>query len=183
MKNNIACTTPCAVVAARGKPATTRRSGRRARHAQRGTAIVEFALVLPLLLILLFGIAELGLLLYDKTVITSASRAAVRQGVAFGENSTGQPLYMSVTNIGQIATGGLSTMLIDFGTASPNVTVTSCTSSGTCSAGAGCSSGNSLTVTVTYAFQGIVLGAALSPFPAALKNALTLTSSTMMSCE
>lgn len=185
MKNNIAGAPRLQVTVRPGKfaTATFRRPGRWTRHAQRGAAIVEFALVLPLLLTLLFGMVELGFLLYDKTVITSASRAAVRQGVAFGENSTGQPLYMSATSIGQIATGGLSTMLIGFGTATPNATVTSCTSSGGCSTGAGCSSGNSLTVTVTYAFQGIVLGAAISPFPAALKNALTLSSSTVMSCE
>ncbi|HKT99379.1 MAG TPA: TadE/TadG family type IV pilus assembly protein [Paraburkholderia sp.] len=182
MKNDIAGT-PRLRAARRGKFAINNsRSGRRARQAQRGTAIVEFALVLPLLLILLFGIVELGFLLYDKTVITSASRAAVRQGVAFGEDSTGTPVYLSAANIGQIAQGGLSTQLIGFGAATPNVTVTNCTSSGSCSAG-GCSPGNSLTVTVTYAFQGLLLGAAISPFPAALNNALTLTSSTVMSCE
>jgi len=161
--------------------------GRRARgslRAQRGTAIVEFALVLPILLMLLFGITEIGLMLYDKTVITSASRAAARQGVAFGENSTGQPVYLSASNIQSIATGGLSSMLIGLGTATqPNVTITSCTASSTCTAGTGCSPGNSLTVAVSYTFQGLVLGAMVSPLPASFKNALTLTSSTMMSCE
>ncbi|WP_237181638.1 TadE family protein [Paraburkholderia tropica] len=156
----------------------------RGRRRQRGSAIVEFALVLPLLLTLLFGIVELGFVLYDKTVITSASRAAVRQGVAFGETSTGTPYYMSATSVGQIATGGLSTMLINFSsTNQPSVTLTSCTASNSCTTGAGCSAGNSLTVTVSYTFQGLLLGAALSPFPAAFNNILTLTSSTMMSCE
>ncbi|WP_321786691.1 TadE family protein [Paraburkholderia sp. J94] len=161
-----------------------RQQRQRGQRGQRGSAIVEFALVLPLLLILLFGIVELGFVLYDKTVITSASRAAVRQGVAFGETSTGTPYYMAPATVSQIATGGLTTMLINFNTSNqPSVTLSSCTAANSCTTGAGCSAGNSLTVTVSYTFQGLLLGAALSPFPAAFNNLLTLTSSTMMSCE
>lgn len=46
-----------------------------------GQAGVEFALVFPLLLILLFGIIEFGVLLYDKAVITNASREGARFGI------------------------------------------------------------------------------------------------------
>ncbi|WP_322044329.1 TadE/TadG family type IV pilus assembly protein [Paraburkholderia sp. J67] len=158
--------------------------GQQGKRGQRGSAIVEFALVMPMLLILLFGIVELGFVLYDKTVITSASRAAVRQGVAFGETATGTPYYMSPSTVTQIATGGLSTMLINFNSSNqPSVTLSSCTAASSCTTGAGCSAGNSLTVTVSYTFQGLLLGAALSPFPASFNNLLTLTSSTVMSCE
>jgi Flp pilus assembly protein TadG len=47
----------------------------------RGTAIVEFAIILPLLLVLLFGIIEFGIILYDKAVITNASREGARAGI------------------------------------------------------------------------------------------------------
>ena len=45
---------------------------------QRGAAAVEFAIVLPLLLVFVFGIIEFGFLLYDKAVITNASREGAR---------------------------------------------------------------------------------------------------------
>ena len=47
----------------------------------RGASAVEMAIVLPLLLILLFGIIEFGLVLYDKAVITNASREGARFGI------------------------------------------------------------------------------------------------------
>ena len=40
---------------------------------QKGVAAVEFAIILPVLMIIIFGIIEFGLLLYDKQVITNAS--------------------------------------------------------------------------------------------------------------
>jgi hypothetical protein len=48
---------------------------------QNGAAMVEFAIVLPLLLILVFGIIEFGVMFYDKAVITNASREGVRAGI------------------------------------------------------------------------------------------------------
>ena len=43
---------------------------------QRGAALVEFTLVVPLLLMILFGIIEFSVLLYDKAVVTNASLAS-----------------------------------------------------------------------------------------------------------
>ena len=48
---------------------------------QRGIAAVEFALVLPILVLLAFGIIEFSLALYDKAVITNASREGARAGI------------------------------------------------------------------------------------------------------
>ena len=48
---------------------------------EKGASAVEMAIVLPLLLILLFGIIEFGLVLYDKAVITNASREGARYGI------------------------------------------------------------------------------------------------------
>lgn len=45
---------------------------------QNGLSIVEFAIILPLFLFLVFGIIEFGVLMYDKTVLTNASRTAAR---------------------------------------------------------------------------------------------------------
>jgi Flp pilus assembly protein TadG len=53
------------------------------KFTQKGTSTVEFAMILPFFLIMLFGIMEFGMLLYDKAVITNASREAARSGIAF----------------------------------------------------------------------------------------------------
>jgi Flp pilus assembly protein TadG len=46
-----------------------------------GAAAVEFALVLPILLVLLFGIIEFGMILYYQGVVASASREGARHGI------------------------------------------------------------------------------------------------------
>lgn len=48
---------------------------------QKGGTVVEFALILPLLIFLIFGIIEGGLLLYNKQIITNACREGVRAGI------------------------------------------------------------------------------------------------------
>lgn len=47
---------------------------------QRGAQVIEFALVLPFLLLLLFLIIDFGFLVYNKAVLTNASREAARHG-------------------------------------------------------------------------------------------------------
>ena len=47
----------------------------------RGVAALEFVLVFPFLMTVLFGIVDTSLLLCDKAVITNASREAARAGV------------------------------------------------------------------------------------------------------
>jgi Flp pilus assembly protein TadG len=47
-------------------------------HRERGAAAVEFALVLPILLLLIFGIAECGRAYYIQTALSGAAREGVR---------------------------------------------------------------------------------------------------------
>ncbi len=49
---------------------------------QRGSSVVEFALVLPVLLLLVLTVVEFSMVIYDKVVITHAAREAVRAGSA-----------------------------------------------------------------------------------------------------
>lgn len=51
------------------------------RSLARGVAAVEFALVLPLLIVLLLGIIDFGLMMYDKAMITNAAREGARAGI------------------------------------------------------------------------------------------------------
>jgi len=48
---------------------------------QKGTALVEFAIVLSLLLALIFGIIEFGLAIFNRQVITNAAREGARAGI------------------------------------------------------------------------------------------------------
>jgi Flp pilus assembly protein TadG len=52
----------------------------------RGVAAVEFALIAPLLFVLLFGIIEFSMALYNKAVITNASREGARFAAGFYTN-------------------------------------------------------------------------------------------------
>lgn len=49
-----------------------------ARRKQRGLAIVEFTIVVPVLLLMFIATAELGKLLYDYNTLTKAQRNGVR---------------------------------------------------------------------------------------------------------
>lgn len=69
---------------------------------QKGAALVEFALVLPVLLLILMAILELGIILYDKAVITSASREAAHERILF--NAQGESAIRSTILAGY---GGL----------------------------------------------------------------------------
>src|SRR5215218_7275038 len=63
-------------------------------------AMVEFAIVLPILLLLLYGILEAGRLLFIYSTIVTASRQAVRYGSATGQGlSTTIPRYQDCAGI------------------------------------------------------------------------------------
>lgn len=54
-------------------------------RSEKGVSAVEFALIAPLLFILTFGIIEFGLLLFDKAVVTNASREGGRAAIVYHE--------------------------------------------------------------------------------------------------
>ena len=63
-------------------------------------AMVEFAIVLPLLLLLLYGLLEAGRLLFIYSTIVTASRQAARYGSATGEGiNPGIPRYQDCAGI------------------------------------------------------------------------------------
>ena len=53
---------------------------------QRGATAVEFAIILPLLLLVVFGMIEISLLLFNKHVITHACREGARAGIVARRN-------------------------------------------------------------------------------------------------
>jgi Flp pilus assembly protein TadG len=72
---------------------------------------MEFALVLPLLLLVTFGVLEFSMVMYDKVVITHAAREAVRAGVALTSPK------MSNTDIEMVAQHYCGTRLLSMGPA------------------------------------------------------------------
>ena len=88
------------------------------RSRQLGAAAVEFALLLPVLALILFGIIEFGLLLYDQQVITNASREGARAGIV--EAAT----RARIADITAVVTDYTGSYLMTFapGTVNPSVT-------------------------------------------------------------
>ena len=66
-------------------------------------AMVEFAIALPILLLLLYGILEAGRLLFLSSTDVTASRQAARYGATTGEGLNGHPRYQDCLGIRQAA--------------------------------------------------------------------------------
>jgi hypothetical protein len=64
-----------------------------------GQGLVEFALVLPVLLVLVLGIVEFGRLMLTFSSVSTASRDAVRYAVSVGETPAGIPHYQDCLGI------------------------------------------------------------------------------------
>jgi hypothetical protein len=71
----------------------------RFRAGQSGQGFVEFALILPVLLLLTWGIVEFGRMLLIYTEVSNAAREAVRYGVARGTDPYADPNYMDCQGI------------------------------------------------------------------------------------
>lgn len=110
-----------------------------ANNSEKGASAVEFALVLPLLLILLFGTIEFGLLMYDKAVLTNACREGARFGIISASPR------MTSAQITTVINNYCGTNLITFGAAAtaPVVSVSS----------TGQNFGDDLTVTANYQYS------------------------------
>ena len=57
------------------------------KNGQRGAALVEFTLIIPLLLLFLFGLIEFSVILYDKAVVTNASREVARAWITYRDDA------------------------------------------------------------------------------------------------
>jgi len=71
----------------------------RSKRKSKGQGIVEFALVIPLLLLLVFGIIEAGRLMWLYSAVLSSSREAARYGSASGEISGSLRYYADCDGI------------------------------------------------------------------------------------
>jgi len=72
---------------------------RTSRRRTQGQAITEFALALPFLLLVVFGLLEVGRAVFMYAAVTNASREAVRYATAYGVNETNVLHYQNCAEI------------------------------------------------------------------------------------
>ena len=65
----------------------SRRRARRRKYCEKGAAVVEFALVAPLLMLLTMGMMEVGRLVMVKQLLVNASREGARLAVLPGSSA------------------------------------------------------------------------------------------------
>lgn len=135
---------------------------------QSGSAAVEFALVLPLFITLFLGIIEISIGLYDKAVITNASREAARAGILL---RSPKPSVIDLEKIiVDTAIRYCNDNLITFGSDNdPVITVPVITQT----------FGSPLSVTVSYQYKGI----GFTPIFNAATGQGNLTANTVMNNE
>ena len=75
--------------------------------------MVEFAIVLPLLLILVFGVIEFGIMFFNKAVVTNASREGARAGITGLTNSQIETIVKDYCNTNLISLGSVSASDLD----------------------------------------------------------------------
>jgi Flp pilus assembly protein TadG len=131
---------------------------------QNGGAAVEFAIVLPILVLLVFAIIEFSVALYDKAMITNASREGARAGIVFSDPRISDNEITSVVN------NYCGSYLITFGAATG---VTTTIQRG------GNNPGDSLTVRVAYQYTFLVLPA----FVTDLIGGINMAAETVMRME
>jgi Flp pilus assembly protein TadG len=165
----------------------------RLRRQEHGGVAVEFAILLPVFLVLLFGIIDAGQALYMKQVITSASREGARYATRYQENggmrvlpnnlSPSIPNYVLQNSAENGNAGGYGLDQLLPQDANAQVSMADLTSP-TKSPGYSTTDPNALpgldiTVTVTATKHWWVLGKLIP----SLGDSLNLSSSTVMKCE
>ena len=137
---------------------------------QKGTSAVEFAIVLPLLMVFVFGIIEFGLVFYNKAMVTNASREAARAGIVYRD----PPL--TVAEIQSVVDDYCGGMLVSFGSSPGAVTTVP---SGEC-----LNHGDELVVNVAYQYEFLLIPDFLTAFfSGGIPGSIDVSAVTRMRCE
>ncbi len=111
---------------------------------QKGSVLVEFALILPVFLLFLFGVITFSVALYDKMVLTMATREGARAGTVYVANQTDD----TIISRARYAASQSCLNIINFGTNTPDVPLPTIETLGT---------NRILTVTATVNFSGVYI--------------------------
>jgi Flp pilus assembly protein TadG len=132
---------------------------------QRGQSLVEFALVLPVLSVILFGLTDLGLAIHNAVTITNAARDGAR--VAAVNSGSASAVATAV------ADDEKSTSLVDCTTSTPTISKTAYASPPP--------TYSSYTVTASCSYSPITpLGPLFKLVGATANSTFTISSSTTM---
>ncbi|HSZ94568.1 MAG TPA: TadE/TadG family type IV pilus assembly protein [Acetobacteraceae bacterium] len=123
----------------------------------RGTAAVEFALIAPVLFLLILGITQFGITLNDYEMLTGGTEAAARQfsmsrGSSTPSSSTTTALYNAASNLTQASI-----------TFTLKVNGTACTGDSACQTALTNGQGQPATITTSYPCNLTVYGYNFAP--------------------
>ena len=142
---------------------------------QNGQVLVEFAFVLPILVILVLGIIEFGIVFYNKAMVTNASREGARTGIVLQKDSSGNCIPVPDSAIEKAVTDYLQAKLINFGDGSTSISTTISRNGNCPDQNPG---GGDVTVTVSYNHSFLVIPKFLG-----LGDTITLAGETVMRRE
>jgi Flp pilus assembly protein TadG len=124
---------------------------------QTGTSMVEFAFVATVFFMLLFGIIEFSVILFDKAMLTNASREGARTGILFRDGDRtlgGGNLAAEKTLIENVVDNYASAYMISLGGSS---SITTQVQRNDNNGNGEFDVGDDLTVTVTYPYNFLIL--------------------------
>jgi Flp pilus assembly protein TadG len=145
---------------------TVSRARSRRRRRSRGQSLVEFAVVLPVFLLILSGVLDFGFLLYSRMTVINAARDGARIAISAADPTT----IPSIARGQTVAAGG---GLITNG----DVTVSCIRPGGSCSftSATSAAAGDSVKVVVTYTYHPF--------FPLLFGTTIPISSSVQMYLE
>lgn len=129
---------------------------------ERGAAATEFAILLPVFLMILFGIIEFGMMMYGREIVTNAAREGARAGIVQGPPKRTSGEITTIAN----------NYLTGTGVNQADVTFTP--------AGVGLASPNTLTVTAVYNYNFLI---PYIPNVLGVPNPLVITTQAVMRHE
>jgi Flp pilus assembly protein TadG len=158
-------------------------------NSQKGAAVVEFAVILPLLLLILFGIVEFGFIFYDQALLTNASREGARRAIVYRTDSSNNRIIPSgdvEQAINDYLYSGSDLRLVSFGT--DNLTASIDTDSGTTTLDPDLNPGTNIDISVTQGSYILVevnydYDFLLLPSIAGIPQTINLTGKTTMRAE
>jgi len=157
-----------------------------------GGALVEFAIVMPLLLLLCFGIIEFSLVFYNKAVLSNACREGARAGIILKDENltTGVYTYPDQADIELVienylkrpdSDGNIKYRLISFGSDfDTSFTVDEITYTDSNGSGTTPDPGDSLTVRIAYEHRFLAISNIIKLFNSSLPQKITLEAKTVM---
>jgi Flp pilus assembly protein TadG len=132
---------------------------RKLRGDHSGASAVEFALIAPLLFVMLFGIIQFGLALNNYVELTDAVRNGGRNFAISRASASATPFTSTRTAI----TSSAANLTAASVTVTATVNGTACTTDGGCTTLLNAAAGQAAVVTATYPCNLTVMGVNLAP--------------------